>query len=156
VTHQHRDHNQIDKVVKKPSCTVIQEKDALKGGVYQNFEVSGISIQAVPAYNKNHPKEAAVGYLLTVDGIKIYGAGDTSTTMEMKELAKLELDYALLPIDGIYNMDPEEATACAEVIGAKHTIPIHTNPSILFDLAMAGKFTAKSRLIIEAGKEITL
>ena len=156
VTHQHGDHNQIDKVEKKPSCTVIQEKDALKGGVYQSFEVNGISIQVVPAYNKNHPRETSVGYLLTVDGIRIYGAGDTSTTEEMKEFAKLELDYTLLPIDGIYNMDPKEAAACAEVIGAKQSIPIHMKPGELFDRAMAEKFTAKNRLIIEAGKEIML
>jgi L-ascorbate metabolism protein UlaG (beta-lactamase superfamily) len=156
VTHQHGDHNQIDRVAKKASCTIIQEKDALKGGSYHSFDVKGIHIQAVPAYNKNHAKADSVGYVITVDDIKIYGSGDTSTTKEMGELAALKLDYALLCIDGIYNMGPKEATACAELIGAKHSIPIHMKPGELFDVKMAEKFTAKNRLIMEAGKEIVL
>ncbi len=156
VTHQHGDHNQIGLVTKKSSCTILQEADALQGGRYNAFDVQGIHIQAVPAYNKNHGETESVGYVITVDGIQIYGAGDTSTTKEMSELAALNLDYALLPIDGIYNMGPKEATACAELIGAKHTIPIHMKPGELFDLHMAEQFTAKSRLIVEAGKEIEL
>jgi L-ascorbate metabolism protein UlaG (beta-lactamase superfamily) len=156
VTHQHGDHNQLNLITKKPSCTVIQESDALKEGHYQIFDIMGVIIQAVPAYNKNHRKEESVGYVLTVDGVKVYGSGDTSTTKEMKDLAKLHLDYALLPIDGIYNMDAKEASACAELINAKHTIPIHMAPGKLFDLKLAEKFTAKNRLILKEGKEIEL
>ncbi len=156
VTHQHDDHNQVGKVAKKASCTIIQEKDALKGGSYNSFDVQGIHIQAVPAYNKNHPKAESVGYVITVDGIKLYGSGDTSTTKEMGELAALKLDYAILCTDGIYNMDPKEATECAELIGAKHSIPVHMKPGELFDQKMAEQFTAKNRLIVEAGKEIEL
>ncbi len=156
VTHQHGDHNQIGKVTKKASCTVIQETDALKGGKYNGFDVQGVHIQAVPAYNKNHGKTDSVGYVITVDGIRIYGSGDTSTTKEMVELAALKLDYALLPIDGIYNMGPKEATACAELIGAKHSIPIHMKPGELFDRKIAEQFTAKNRLIMAPGEEIEL
>lgn len=156
VTHQHGDHNQVKLVTKKSSCTIIQEHDALKGGQYLSFDLLGVHIQAVPAYNKNHSKEESVGYVITVDGVKIYGSGDTSTTKEMAELAELQLDYALLPIDGIYNMDAREATACAELIGAKHSIPIHMKPGELFDRKMAEKFTAKNRLILEDGEEIEL
>jgi L-ascorbate metabolism protein UlaG (beta-lactamase superfamily) len=74
----------------------------------------------------------------------------------MKEYAALHLDYVLLPIDGIYNMDAKEASACAELIGAKHAIPIHMKPGALFDANMAKKFTAKNRLIVKAGEEIDL
>ncbi len=156
VTHQHGDHNQISLVTQKASCTIIQNMDAIIKGGYQSFDVKGFHIQAVPAYNKNHKASESVGYIITVDGIKIYGSGDTSTTKEMQDYAALQLDYALLPIDGIYNMDPVEATACAELIGAKHAIPIHMKPGELFDQKMAEKFTAKNRLIVKAGEEIEL
>lgn len=156
VTHQHRDHNQIGLAVRKKDCTILQNQDAIKGNEYQSFELYGISIQAVPAYNKNHNRKECVGYILTVDGKTLYAAGDTSTTKEMKEMASLHLDYALLPIDGIYNMDPEEAATCADIIGARHSIPIHMKPGALFDAGMAARFTAKSRLIVKAGEEITL
>ncbi len=156
VTHQHRDHNQLQLVTKKPDCTVIQEKEALTAGQYQSFDIHGIHIQAVPAYNRNHRKEEAVGYIVTVDQVKIYCSGDTSTTEEMKDMAAMNIDYALLPIDGIYNMEAKEATACAELIGAKHAIPIHMKPGELFDMKMAETFTAKNRLIVQAGEEIQL
>lgn len=156
VTHQHGDHNQVQLVTKKPDCVIIQNQDALKDGEYQSFHVKGVHVQAVPAYNKNHSREEAVGYVITVDGIKIYGAGDTSSTKEMAEMATLKLDYALLTTDGVYNMDPMEASACAELIGAKHAIPIHMKPGELFDMEMAEKFTAKNRLIVKAGEEIEL
>jgi len=156
VTHQHGDHNQVDKVAKKDGCTVIQSYDAIKDGEHQSFKLGNVFINAVPAYNKNHSRNQCVGYILEFDGIKLYAAGDTSTTEEMKDFSKLKLDYALLPIDGIYNMDPAEATKCAEIIGARYAIPIHMKPGALFDEDMAAKFTAKNRLIVKAGEEITL
>jgi L-ascorbate metabolism protein UlaG (beta-lactamase superfamily) len=156
VTHQHGDHNQVQLVTKKPNCIIIQEKEALATGQYQSFDIHGVHIQAVSAYNRNHSRENSVGYIITVDNIKIYCSGDTSTTDEMKDMAALNLDYALLPIDGIYNMDAKEATSCAELIGAKHAIPIHMKPGELFDQSMAEKFTAKNRLIVRAGEEIEL
>lgn len=156
VTHQHGDHNQVDKVAKKKNCTVIQSYDAIRNGQLQSFKVGSVLIKAVPAYNKNHPRSQCVGYILEFDGIKLYAAGDTSTTEEMKDFAKLKLDYAMLPIDGIYNMGPAEAAKCAEIIGARHAIPIHMKPGELFDEEMAAKFTAKNRMIVKAGEEITL
>lgn len=156
VTHQHHDHNQISKVIKKENCQVIQNFDALQDGKYQIFTIGDIKIEAVPAYNKNHRQSECVGYILTFDGIKLYAAGDTSTTSSMNTFSKLHLDYALLPIDGIYNMDPLEATKCADLINARHSIPIHMKPGLLFDMDCALKFKAKTRLIVKAGEEINL
>jgi L-ascorbate metabolism protein UlaG (beta-lactamase superfamily) len=156
VTHQHGDHNQIGMVTQKSSCTIIQNQEALKAGIYHEFMVNGIKIKAVPGYNSNHKKDESVGYILTINDIKIYCSGDISTMEEMKEFASFNLDYALLPIDGIYNMDPQEASACADLIGAKHSIPIHMKPGELFDAKMAEKFTAKNRTIVKAGEEIEL
>ncbi|MGE5677674.1 MAG: MBL fold metallo-hydrolase [Pseudomonadota bacterium] len=156
VTHQHGDHNQINKVTKKNSCVIIQNQDALKNGVYKSFNLHGVDIQPVPAYNSNHDRKQCVGYMLAFDGIRLYASGDTSETEEMKGYPGLGIDYALLPIDGIYNMDPVEATRCAELIGAKHVIPIHMAPGELFDQKQAERFTAKNRLIVKAGEEIEL
>ncbi len=156
VTHQHGDHNQISLVEKKQDCTILQERDALKEGGYQNFGIKGIHIQAVPAYNKNHSRAESVGYIITVDDIKVYGTGDTSITEEMKELAAQSLDYVLLPTDGIYNMGPEEAAICAELLEAKAAIPIHMKPGELFSIEMAERFTAKNRKIVRDGEEIIL
>lgn len=83
-------------------------------------------------------------------------AGDTSTTEEMKAYAALDIDYALLPIDGFYNMGPIEAAECAELIGSKHVIPIHMTPGMLFDEQKAGQFKANNRLIVRSGEEIRL
>jgi len=44
-----------------------------------------------------------------------------------------QLDYALFPTDGIFNMGFEEAVGCTKLIGAKHNIPIHMNPLKKFD-----------------------
>lgn len=156
VTHQHGDHNQVSMVTKKSDCIVIQNDDALYYGNYQSFMVKDVHIQAVPAYNKNHDRSQCVGYILTFDGRKLYASGDTSQTEEMKDIASMKLDYALLPIDSFYNMGPEEASVCADLIGAKHSIPIHMKPGALFDEQMAAKFIAKTRLIVRPGEELKL
>ena len=157
VTHQHHDHNQISLVPHDESCTIITNEEALKDGKYNKFEVKEVKIEAVPAYNKNHSKDSCVGFIITADNTKIYASGDTSTTEEMKTLLpSYKLDYALLPIDGVYNMDSVEASKCAEIIGVKHSIPIHMKPGELFDRTIAEKFTAKNRIILEPNEEIKL
>jgi L-ascorbate metabolism protein UlaG (beta-lactamase superfamily) len=71
VTHQHGDHNQISLVGKKKDCVIITNKEAFAGNQYQNFSLKGIQINAVPAYNKNHPREECVGFVITVEGQNI-------------------------------------------------------------------------------------
>jgi len=156
VTHQHHDHNCVDLMPHKEGCVIISEKEALKDGVYQKFDLGRFSAEAVEAYNKNHKKEECVGFVLTLDGKKIYCSGDTSTTDQMSRMAAMELDYALFPTDGFYNMGPEEASACAKVIKAKVNIPIHMAPGKLFDPERAELFEAEGRLIVAPGEEIEL
>jgi L-ascorbate metabolism protein UlaG (beta-lactamase superfamily) len=156
VTHQHYDHNAVEKPAKKPGCRIITEKDALEGGKYRSFSVAGVALEAVPAENKNHPRSKSVGYLVFADGKSLYFSGDTSTTPEMRALADRKLDYAFLPIDGVYNMDIPEAQECAVTIAAKHTVPIHMKPGKLFDRERAESFQAPGRLILAPGEEIEL
>lgn len=156
VTHQHSGHNQIRLPAGKPDCRIITNKEALAGGAYQTFSVGDITIEAVEAKNKNHDPKECVGYIITVDGITIYASGDTSKTGQMSTFSARQLDYALFPGDGIYNMDLKEAAECARLIGAKHNIPIHLKPGALFDRRRAEEWDAPNRLIIEPGEEIQL
>jgi L-ascorbate metabolism protein UlaG (beta-lactamase superfamily) len=74
----------------------------------------------------------------------------------MESFASRKLDYALLPIDGHYNMDAKEAAECARLIGARVNIPVHMKPGELFDRERAEAFDAPGRRIVAAGEEIEL
>lgn len=156
VTHQHGDHNQINKVMKKNGCILITNEEALKDGMHNSFSINGINIGSVEASNCNHDPHKCVGFIITVDNIKIYASGDTSKTKQMEAFHEMKLDYALLPCDGIYNMDIDEAVECADMIGARHSIPIHMKPGELFDKERAELFRAKNRMIVLPGQEIIL
>lgn len=157
VSHEHSDHNNVGLVPRKDGCRVLRSSDLLKGGVYGTFREDEVSVESTPACNRNHPLGECVGFLITVDGVKLYAAGDTSKTDYMsRRLSGEHVDYALLPIDGVYNMDAAEASECAKIIGAEHTIPIHMKPGALFDERMACKLHAAGRLILQPGAEIHL
>jgi len=154
VTHQHHDHNKIELPARKENCRVWQNTDAQVDGEYKTETIGAITVKAVEAYNSNHPKPQCVGYILSFDGIKVYVAGDTSTTEQMKTMPAENLDYVFLPIDGVYNMDPVEAAECAKLIQAKTSIPYHMAPSKLFDRQKAEEFNAPNRLILPAGESV--
>jgi L-ascorbate metabolism protein UlaG (beta-lactamase superfamily) len=158
VTHEHYDHTATGLVSKKTSCRTIRARDVLVKGTYKTVSAGGIRIQAVPAYNSHHDRSECVGFVITLeDGITVYAAGDTSYTDYMKDtLSTMNLDYALLPCDGIFNMDAKEAARCADIIGARHAIPVHTKPGRLFDSSVADAFTAANRLILQPGQELAL
>ena len=155
VTHQHTDHNRLKRCAQKPDCTIITNVEALAGGSHNDFDIGGILIQAVEASNKNHDPKLCVGYIVTIDGVKVYASGDTSKTKQMETFAGLELDYALFPCDGLFNMGPHEAAECAVLIGAKHNIIIHPKPGGSIR-KKAEKWNAPNKLIIEPGEEIDL
>jgi L-ascorbate metabolism protein UlaG (beta-lactamase superfamily) len=161
VTHQHSDHNQIDLVPKKEDTILITQEEALAGGVHTMFMLGDITVEAVPAYNDNHSIDNSVGFIITVDGISIYHPGDTNRTAKMETLAERALDYVLLPMDGLYNMCPEEATDCALLINARYSIPMHTGPftesgPALWTPEIAEKLDVNNRLMIEPGQTIEL
>ena len=160
ITHEHPDHNVVSLVPQKPGCRVFHAKNFFSGGRYGTAVLNGVRIQAVPAYNKNHKQTECVGYVFTLEnGIKVYCAGDTSYTNYMEaNLSKMHIDYALLPCDGVYNMDAKEAAHCADLIGAHYSIPIHTNPGALFDSSVAERFAPlySLRLILKPSQEIFL
>ena len=89
-------------------------------------EAEGIPFEAVAAYNPGkpfHPKENAwVGYVLELEGVRVYVAGDTDAT---EEAAAVRCDIALLPIGGKYTMDAPEAAALANRIRPRIAVPTH-------------------------------
>jgi L-ascorbate metabolism protein UlaG (beta-lactamase superfamily) len=157
VTHEHSDHNDLTRVRQRATCQVIRAANAIQAGVYQNFTIGNIKISAVAAYNANHPKSSSVGYVVEFDGIKLYHAGDTGFITEMADLASQNITYALLPMDGIYTMSPEEATQAATKIQAKCDIPIHTMPPTdTYSDAIVARFTSPHKLIVKPGSTIEL
>jgi len=128
VTHHHGDHDKVELVNKKPGCIVLDNTSMLIDHEYQCQVIANIKIEAVEAYNKNHQKDSSVGYIITLDDVILYIAGDTSMTRQMAELVNYNIDYAILPIDGFYNMGPQEADECIALMKAKHFIPVHNDP----------------------------
>ena len=162
VTHSHFDHSAVDRVEKRSEgCRVITWEEALANGEHQTFTLPYVTVQAVEAgYNRWHDVRSCVGYVLSfTNGAGVYVSGDTSTTEQMKEMAGMGIDYAFFCCDGVYNMGPEEAARCAEMVGAKHNIPYHNsteNSGEMFDRELAEQWAAPNRLIVYPGEEIEL
>ncbi len=156
VTHEHYDHNAIEKIVRKKQTIFIHAKQALDGGIYRSFDYFGFHIEAVPAYNSHHKKEETVGYLITVDGITIYHAGDTDLIPEMANLKEKHIDYALLPIDGFYTMGPEDAAKAAEIMDCKHLIPMHMHVGRDFDMEQAMKIHSNRAMLVRLNESVLL
>jgi len=149
ITHDHFDHCSVDDIRKlvNQQAVIISAKmcrakiDNFKSQVAKiiyfipgdKVKVNNASIEAVPAYNVNkfrapgvvfHPKEMGyVGYVIEIDKIRIYHAGDTDLIPEMNNLGKI--DIAMLPIGGTYTMNVEEALEAVKAIKPKYTIPMH-------------------------------
>ncbi len=156
VTHGHGDHLPCNQVKLKENGVKITWEEALVDGEYQSWDFDGIKIEAVVAGgNANHPIGFGVGYLVTIDGICVYHAGDSSNDEALHVLKDRKIDYAMYPIDGVYNMGPEEATELANIIGAANNIPIHmSNTKINVD--KRDRFTPEGRLIVDEKESIVL
>lgn len=166
VTHEHFDHNQVQKMPHAPGCSIIRAADLLpEPGDYRTLESHGVRVTGVQACNKNHPVNECVGMLVELDGITFYASGDTSMTDDMRsgKLAEAGIDYAVFPGDGFYNMDVAEASECAKLVAARHSIPVHlvpmsdpSDPSQLFSRERAEMFSVSGRIIVEPGETLDL
>jgi L-ascorbate metabolism protein UlaG (beta-lactamase superfamily) len=147
VTHEHFDHldPKAISVLRKEQTKIVLTKacaEKVSGGtVLKNGDVltvQGIKIEAVPAYNlvqKFHPKGVGNGYILNFDKTRVYVAGDTENTPEMKQLKNI--DIAFLPMNLPYTMTPEMVADAAKAFGPKILYPYHygqTDPNKLIDL----------------------
>ncbi len=142
ITHDHYDHyseEDIDKVIKEDTILIAPEgllEKMQKHGYKNNniitvkpnnqYSEKGIKFETMPAYNINkqfHPKENEwVGYVLELNNINYYIAGDTDITEENR---KVKCDVAFVPVGGTYTMDYKEAAQLINEIKPKVAVPIH-------------------------------
>ena len=136
VTHEHFDHCSPDDIAKiqGKNTVIITEKQSatkLSGNIRtvkpnETVEVEGIKIDTIPSYNTDkdfHPQSNDwLGFIINVDGVRIYHTGDADFIPEMNDL---KVDIALLPVSGTYVMDSNQAVKAALAIKPKLAIPMH-------------------------------
>ena len=142
ITHSHYDHFSEEDILKiKNENTQIlvttdllektmdlgfKEEDITVVNPNNSYTVLDIEVNTIPAYNINkqfHPKENNwVGYILKLEGKRIYIAGDTDINEENKNV---KCDIALLPVGGTYTTNYEEAAELANLINPELVIPMH-------------------------------
>ena len=142
ITHSHYDHyseDDLKKVIKDNTIIIIPndlEEKVIKLGFdkehilvvkpNEEYNILGINFKTIPAYNINknfHPRENNwVGYLINIDNITYYIAGDTDITEENR---KVSCDVAFIPIGGTYTMTYLEAADLVNEIKPKVVVPIH-------------------------------
>ncbi|MFQ6108738.1 MAG: MBL fold metallo-hydrolase [Candidatus Aminicenantales bacterium] len=141
ITHEHGDHldpGAISSIRTEKTDIVLTEKCAEKvkeGIIMKNGDtktVQEILIEAVPAYNivhmrrggvPFHPKGVGNGYIITFGDKRVYVAGDTENTPEMKKLTNV--DIAFLPMNLPYTMTPEMVADAARSFRPKILYPYH-------------------------------
>lgn len=142
ITHDHYDHyseEDIDKVRKNNTIFIVPENllnKLIKKGINdENIitldpgdaeNIDGIKVEAIHSYNIDkpfHPKENNwLGYIIEIDGVRYYIAGDTDITEENK---KIKCDVAFVPVGGTYTMNFSEAAQLINIIKPKIAVPIH-------------------------------
>lgn len=136
ISHSHYDHcspGDVEKI-RKDSTVIVTTADC--AGNFEGdirvvrpgdvIEPDHITVDAVSSYNTNksfHPRENNwVGFIITVEGTRIYYCGDTDFIPEMKDIAA---DLVIAPVGGTYTMTAEEAAQAVNMIRPKLAIPIH-------------------------------
>jgi len=153
ITHEHQDHldtSAINKIKTDKTQIVLNQAshDKIKTGiVMKNGDtktVLNLKIETVPAYNivnkrqgniPFHPKGDGNGYIITFGDKRVYVAGDTENTPEMKKIKDIEV--AFLPMNLPYTMTPEMVADAAKAFKPKILYPYHfgeTDTSKLVDL----------------------
>ena len=138
VTHEHGDHydaNSIKQLTGAKTQLVMNKRCADMYGAGKvmvngdKLQFADVSVEAVPAYNYTeghtqfHPKGRDNGYILTIDGLRIYIAGDTEDIPEMSKIK--DIDIAFLPCNQPYTMTPDQLIRAAKVIKPKVLFPYH-------------------------------
>ena len=141
ITHSHSRHlskEDINKIRKENTIFAVpyDSADFINGGKIVvkpgvQFNLYGVKIETTPAYNLSgrpyHPKSKKwVGYILNLNGTRIYHSGDTDDIPEMK---KLKVDIAFLPISGRSVMSIKKAADIANKFKPEIVVPIHWDSS---------------------------
>ncbi len=111
--------------------------------------VQGITIEAIPAYNGNHPVGTGNGYVITLGGKRIYMAGDTGNITEMRALQNI--DVAFLCMNVPYTMSVTEAVTAVRAFRPKIVYPYHFRNQ---DNSYANLNTFKQQVGTDLGIEV--
>lgn len=155
VTHGHADH--LGEAVRfgKPTVAMNEIAKYLREqgvpaepmNIGGTIEVEGVSFTMTPALHSSWLEAAgggyyggvAAGFVVRMDGVGVYHAGDTGLFSDMKLVHDLyRPDVALLPVGGRYTMGPEEAMMAAEFVGAPTVIPMHYNSFPVIEQDLTG------------------
>jgi L-ascorbate metabolism protein UlaG (beta-lactamase superfamily) len=154
ITHEHYDHTNTSLVTLKKEGMIIRERDLLPAWRLPHTTVKGISLppyrRTTPTTTETNASDICWGWTASRCSRR-----DTSTTKEMQDM-KPPSGLGDPPHRWHLQHGTEGSTACAQMIGAKHTIPVHMKPGALFDPQMAAAFTPPGRVILHPGEEITL
>lgn len=123
-------HGHFDHCVENPRLV---DKDTVYLGMCKHahnlignkLKIRGMGFEFVEAYNMGkpfHPKGFGCGVIITINGVRIYHAGDSDLIPEMDQY---KCDIALLPIGGNYTMNEKDAVAAVGLINPKIVIPMH-------------------------------
>ena len=151
VTHEHGDHfdkNAIAQLEKPHTVLILNgtaQRQLERGDIIQNFQsrhLRGvILLESVPAYNttpdrmRYHPQGNGNGYILTIDGLRIYVAGDTEDIPEMANLK--DIDVAFLPVNQPFTMTVGQAVHAVQMFKPKVLIPYHFSQTPIEQLKQA-------------------
>ena len=150
VTHEHGDHfDSMALTELRRNYTVIYVNHNVytqwgSGYVMANGDKAevcdNVTVEAVPAYNNTpgreqfHPKGRDNGYILTIENLRIYVAGDTEDIPEMVDIK--DIDIAFLPCNQPYTMTPEQVAKAAKIIKPKVLFPYHYSDTPIRKVAM--------------------
>ncbi|NQT02255.1 MAG: MBL fold metallo-hydrolase [Planctomycetes bacterium] len=168
VSHSHYDHYSQEDIAKVsgPDTKLIASADviakakageAIMPGLI--VELEGVRVIGVAAYNPDkqfHPKgNNWAGFIIEIGSKRIYYAGDTDLTEEMKALK--DIDVALLPVGGTYTMNAKEAAEATEHIKPKLAVPYHWGDIVggQSDAEQFAKSAACEVKVLEAGESVS-
>ena len=145
VTHEHFDHldtTAIKQLTGDKTQLITNQRCAEMlgyGQVMTNGDIlqltDDITVEAIPAYNTTeghqqfHPKGRDNGFILTLDGLRVYIAGDTEDIPEMADIK--DIDIAFLPCNQPYTMTAEQLVNAAKTIKPKVLFPYHYGQTVV-------------------------
>ena len=140
VTHEHQDHFDMEAIrqLSKEGTRLVTNRRcadmngdglAMANGETQDLQL--FTVEAVPAYNTTeghlqyHPKGRDNGYILDLDGLRVYIAGDTEDIPEMDAIGEKAIDIAFLPCNQPFTMTPDQLLNAARMVKPRVLFPYH-------------------------------
>jgi len=176
VSHDHGDHCALGKIseIVKPETVILTSLNAAEKVRGVGVEVmplepgkmkehKGFKVQGVEAYNTHrfrspgtpfHPRGTQVGFVVGVEGKRLYHAGDTDLLESMKELGSV--DVAMIPVGGTYTMDLPEAAEAVLSIRPKMVLPMHRREVKAEDLKKLVEKSDAKLVVLKEGEELEL